>query len=124
MIEANAYQKFEAANTGTMFTYDAMNRRSETSTDGVLRMKQDCTEDDMLSRWAAVRARDPDKMSMTDVMVALATNVSMLVRVRGPIYCLTDCYIQDLCWGRHNSHISSSSFLLSHEGSEEDAEGR
>ena len=58
-----------------MFTYRAMNRRSTTSPEGHLQMKEDCVGDDMLSRWAALRARDPEKMSMTDVMVALATNV-------------------------------------------------
>lgn len=57
-----------------MFAYRAMQRRSRVTEHG-LQMKDGHTGHDMLSRWAAMQANDPEKMNMTDVMVALATNV-------------------------------------------------
>jgi hypothetical protein len=67
--------QMESWNQTLVFTLKAINIRTKISRDGELEL-EDEIGDDMLSKWAAVKAFDPLKMSTRDCVVALSTNVS------------------------------------------------
>ena len=66
----------ETWNQTLVFTLNALNKRTKISRDGQLELEEIRVGTDMLSKWAAVKAFDPDKMNTKDVIVALSTNVS------------------------------------------------
>ncbi|EMC93694.1 hypothetical protein BAUCODRAFT_76509 [Baudoinia panamericana UAMH 10762] len=57
------------------FTLKAINTRTVIAKNGELALEEGRVGNDMLSKWAAVKSFDPDKMSTIDVVVALSTNV-------------------------------------------------
>lgn len=65
------------ANGGVVFVYRAMQRRATVSPAGRVEMKPGMTGADMLSRWTAVAASEPEKIGLTQIMVHLATNVRL-----------------------------------------------
>ena len=67
----------ETWNQVVMFTLKAVNSRTKMSRDGELEVEDGSVGNDMLSKWAAVKAFDPLKMSTRDVIVHLSTNVSL-----------------------------------------------
>jgi hypothetical protein len=68
--------QMEKWNQVLVFTLKALNNRTNTARDGELVLVHSQADDgDMLSRFAAVKAYDPLKMSTVDVVVALAGNV-------------------------------------------------
>ena len=66
----------ETWNETLMFTLKAINSRTKISRDGELELEEGRVGNDMLSKWAAVKAFDPLKMSTRDIVVHLSTNVS------------------------------------------------
>jgi hypothetical protein len=65
----------ETWNQVLIFTLKAINSRTKMSRDGELELEENRVGNDMLSKWAAVKAFDPLKMSTRDVVVHLSTNV-------------------------------------------------
>lgn len=65
----------ETWNQVLVFTLKAINGRTTISRDGELELEEGRVGNDMLSKWAAVKAFDPLKMSTRDVVVHLSTNV-------------------------------------------------
>lgn len=65
----------ESWNQVVMFTLKAVNNRTKISRDGELELEEGRVGNDMLSKWAAVKAFDSLKMSTRDIIVALSTNV-------------------------------------------------
>ena len=65
----------ETWNQVVMFTLKAINSRTKMTRNGELELEDGHVGDDMLSKWAAVKAFDPLKMSTRDVVVHLSTNV-------------------------------------------------
>ncbi|RFU30248.1 hypothetical protein B7463_g6110, partial [Scytalidium lignicola] len=64
----------ESWNSVLTFTLKAINSRTSIKRDGELEL-HDGGKTDMLSRWAAVKSKDPLKMSTRDIVVHLSTNV-------------------------------------------------
>jgi len=58
------------------FTLKAINNRTKISKGGELELEEGRVGDDMLSKWAAVKSVDPNKMATRDIIVHLSTNVS------------------------------------------------
>jgi len=67
----------ETWNQVLVFTLKAINSRTTISRDGELELEEGRIGNDMLSKWAAVKAFDPLKMSTRDVVVHLSTNVRL-----------------------------------------------
>lgn len=67
----------ETWNQVVVFTLKAINERTRLNRDGELETEEGRAGDDMLSRWAAVKTSDPDKMSTRDIVVHLSANVSL-----------------------------------------------
>ena len=65
-----------------MFTLKAINSRTKLSRGGELEVAEGSVGNDMLSKWAAVKAIDPLKMSTRDVVVHLSTNVCVFNQLR------------------------------------------
>ncbi|KAK4565898.1 hypothetical protein LTR86_003747 [Recurvomyces mirabilis] len=67
--------QIETVNAAVVFAKKALDRRLKTySADGI-HTDEHGMRDDMLSRWTAMKAKDPEKMNNTDIMVALCTNI-------------------------------------------------
>ncbi|KAF9773847.1 hypothetical protein IL306_008254 [Fusarium sp. DS 682] len=82
----------ESWNSVLTFTLKAINSRTSIKRDGELELT-DGGEKDMLSRWAAVKNKDPLKMSTRDAIVHLSTNVfagsdTTAIALRAVIYFL------------------------------------
>ncbi|KAF4340980.1 cytochrome P450 monooxygenase oxidoreductase, partial [Fusarium beomiforme] len=82
----------ESWNAVLTFTLKAINSRTSIQRDGELELT-DGGEKDMLSRWAAVKNKDPLKMSTRDAIVHLSTNVfagsdTTAIALRAVIYFL------------------------------------
>jgi cytochrome P450 len=82
----------ESWNAVLTFTLKAINSRTSIKRDGELELTDD-GEKAMLSRWAAVKNKDPLKMSTRDVIVHLSTNVfagsdTTAIALRAAIYFL------------------------------------
>jgi cytochrome P450 len=82
----------ESWNAVLIFTLKAINSRTSIRRDGELELTDD-GEKDMLSRWAAVKNKDPLKMSTRDIIVHLSTNVfagsdTTAIALRATIYFL------------------------------------
>jgi cytochrome P450 len=82
----------ETWNAVLTFTLKAINSRTSIKRDGELELT-DGGEKDMLSRWAAVKNKDPLKMSTRDAIVHLSTNVfagsdTTAIALRAVIYFL------------------------------------
>lgn len=56
----------ESWNQALVFTLKAINNRTKLSRDGELELTDEKAGNDMLSKWAAVKAADPLKMSTRD----------------------------------------------------------
>ncbi|KAJ9136521.1 Cytochrome P450 oxidoreductase [Coniochaeta hoffmannii] len=82
----------ETWNAVLTFTLKAINSRTSMKRDGELELN-DGGEKDMLSRWAAVKSKDPLKMCTRDIIVHLSTNVfagsdTTAIALRAAIYFL------------------------------------
>lgn len=82
----------ETWNAVLTFTLKAINSRTSIQRDGELELS-DGGKKDMLSRWAAVKNKDPLKMGTRDVIVHLSTNVfagsdTTAIALRAAIYFL------------------------------------
>jgi cytochrome P450 len=69
------YPAMESWNAVLTFTLKAINARTSIKRDGELELNDGATTKDMLSRWAAVKSKDPEKLTTRDIIVHTSTNV-------------------------------------------------
>lgn len=68
--------QIERMNSTVMLCIQEVDTNTKVSKEGKVELRQNHGADNMLSKWAAVKADDPMKMNRRDLIVSLSVNVS------------------------------------------------